>query len=136
MVTEAVAPLELVPVTRTLKVPSGVPGVVMELLLLLPPHPATIKHNAKATKDRKRLLLRREDAPSKNTPPNIPLTLAHIPSLRWEAGRAAVCGAVVVIVRTVVPAFATDPTLNEQLALDGKPEQEAGVKLTVPAKLG
>jgi hypothetical protein len=107
------------------------------VLLLPPPHPTIVRQRAKANHLRVVLQRRRDGMPTKNTPANNPPRLvAQSPIFPGAPRRVALCEAVVLIVRTVVPPLTTEAALKEHVASEGRPEQEVGAKPTDPAKFG
>lgn len=127
----------LVAVTTTGYLPGGVPGSGVGLLLLPPPPQAERVRSPATISDSSVLTRRRLDGTPSNSMPAkaSPLVAAHqLGPGRFSRLNIAVAGALVVIVRVVVPLPGSEAGLKLQALSDGKPEQDAPLNWIPPAK--
>ncbi len=128
--------IPLVAVTVTVEAPVGVPGSrePPPPPLLAPPQPAMVIRNTNAIRESSVVRARRLDPqPSRNTPATVnPKLAVHPPG----PCNLALWAAVVVMVSVVEPLPVTDAGLKLHVLSRGKPEHDAGEKLTVPLNPG
>jgi len=125
----------LVAVTTTVYLPNGVPGSGGGVLLLPPPPPQAERvKNPTTINDNSMLTRRRLDGtPSNSTPAKVsPPVAPH--QLGLSCRNIAAAGALVAIVRVVVPLPASEVGLKLQVLSDGRPEQEEPLNWSAPVK--